>query len=68
MNLSYFANVTLHMNIIELPHSDLGLSMRAHPFKNAFELFHVKTSLRELNKNRYSYVISKLVITSAVGP
>ena len=31
----------LHMNY----HSDLGLSVRAHPFKNVFELFHVKTSL-----------------------
>ena len=34
--------------------------MRAHLFKNVFELFHVKTSLRELNKNRDSYVIANL--------
>ena len=38
----------LHMNYIynELPHSDLGLSVRAHPFKNVFESFHVQTSLK----------------------
>ena len=35
--------------IMELPHSDLGLSVCTHPFKNVFELFHVKTTLRELN-------------------
>ena len=34
--------------------------MRAHLFKNVFELFHVKTSVRELNKNRDSYVIVNL--------
>ena len=34
--------------------------MRAHFFKTLFELFHVKTSLRELNKNRHSYVIANL--------
>ena len=34
--------------------------MRAHLFKNVFELSHVKTSLRELNKNRDSYVIANL--------
>ena len=39
----------LHMRIIiELPDSDLGLSVRAHPFINVFESFHVKTSFREL--------------------
>ena len=26
--------------------------MRGHPFKNVFELFHVKTSLTELNKKQ----------------
>ena len=34
--------------------------MPAHLFKNVFELFHVKTSLRELSKNRDSYVIANL--------
>ena len=35
--------------------------MRAHLFKNVFELFHVKTYLRELNKKqRDSYVIANL--------
>ena len=34
--------------------------MRAHLFKNVFELLHVKISLRELNKNRDSYVIANL--------
>ena len=34
--------------------------MRAHLFKTVFELFHVKTSPRELNKNRDSYVIANL--------
>ena len=38
----------LHMNYNL--NSDLGLSVRAQPFKNVFELFHVKTSLRELNR------------------
>ena len=41
----------LHRVIIELSHSDLGLPMCAHPFKNVFELFHVSTSLGQLNKN-----------------
>ena len=36
----------------ELPHSDLGLSVRARLFKNVFELFHVKTSIRELNRKQ----------------
>ena len=34
--------------------------MRAHLFKTVIELFHVKTSPRELNKNRDSYVIANL--------
>ena len=46
--------------IIDLPHSDLGLSVRACPFKNVFELFHVKTSFRVLNKISDSYVFSQL--------
>ena len=63
--------------IIELPHSDLGLSVRTHPFENVFELFHVKTSLMEPNKkNKDNYVSSQLsgalwdyngTITSTVG-
>ena len=32
------------------------------------ELFHVKTSLSELNKNRDNYVIANLVITGAMEP
>ena len=41
----------LHMNCNRAPHSDLGfISVRAHSFKNVFELFHVKTFLMELNK------------------
>ena len=48
-------------HIIEVPHPDLGLSVRAHPFKkNVFELFHVKTSLSELNKSRDSYIFNQL--------
>ena len=33
-------------------YNNMGLSMRAHFFQNVFELFHVKTSLRELNKKQ----------------
>ena len=52
VNLSYSSNVVVHF---EFPHSDLGLSVRVHPFKNVFELFHVKTSPRELSeRKRYS--------------
>ena len=50
----------LHMNyIIELLHSDFSLSVRAHPLENIYELFHGKTSLRELNKHIDSYVFSQ---------
>ena len=45
---------------MKLFRSNLGLSMRAHLFQNVFELFHAKTSLRELNKNRDSYVTANL--------
>ena len=50
----------LHMNYNRGPHSDLDISVRSHLFKNGYELFHVKTSLRELNKNIDSYVFSQL--------
>ena len=40
--------------------SDLCLSVRAHPFKNIYELFHVETFLRKLNKKRDSHVFSQL--------
>ena len=54
--------------MIELSHSDLGLSMGSCPFKNVVELFHVETSLRKLNKSRNNYVTANLIITSAMGP
>ena len=47
------ANVMLDMNYNRASNSDLGLSVRAHSFKNVFELFlvkiFVKISLRKLN-------------------
>ena len=49
----------LHMNYHRVFHSDLGLLVRAHQLKNVSELFHVKTSLSELNKNKDSYVFSQ---------
>ena len=45
---------------MELAHSDLGFSVRPYPFKDVFELFHVKTSLRELKKKGDSYLFSQL--------
>ena len=58
------------MNYTQLPYSDLGLSVRAHPFKNVFELCHLKTPLMELNKKKTEIVtyLANSVITSAVGP
>ena len=49
--LSCFSRAIMSMRlfffiIIELPHSDHGLSVCVHRFKNVFELFHVKTSPR----------------------
>ena len=53
--------------IIELSLGSFGLSVRAYPFKNVYELFHVKTSLRELNENRDSYVFNQLSSNERCG-
>ena len=50
-----------------LLHSHLGLSVRAHPLENVSELFHVKTSIRELKKNRDSYVFIQLSSNERCG-
>ena len=52
---------------MELPHSDLGLSVGAHPFKNVFELFYVN-SYKIKQKSEIVMYLANLVITSAVGP
>ena len=56
--------------MIELLHSDLGLSVHAHPFKTIFELFHVKTSLIYGVKQKTEIVtyLANLVIMSTVRP
>ena len=53
--------------IIKLPQSDLGLSVRVHPFKNSFESFHVKPLLGNQTENRDSYVFSQLSNNESCG-
>ena len=60
MNLSKPCKCNTSHELLSSSHSDLSLSVRARPFKNIYELFHVKTSFRELNKNRDSYVFRQL--------
>ena len=53
VNLCQHCKVILHMICYQAFSLLSGLSsMRAHLFKNVFELFHVKTSLRELNEKQ----------------
>ena len=55
--------------MIELPHSDVGLSVRVHSLQNVFELPKVKTSLRVLNKKtELVRHLASLVITIALRP